>query len=333
MLRDCPFGGPDARLPYVLLHPRQGVVLLEPAPLRLLDAVARLRARLEAVRFSAIFPGDLPILHLTLGPEGFAGLGERLDAALSQQPPLNLAGGETWVAAVERALLAERPLPEPPAWRLRRQTRPKRRRLFLLGLGLLLTVVAAVGATLLLRPRTAPTPVPIPAAVPARVAPPPVVALPPAPLPVVPEPPVAVPPPQAEPLAAPAVAEPPPVAAPPARRPPRASRPVPVAEPAEPAPPPVAAPPNRPARVVRPAPVVEAAPVEPAAPPPVAAPFTLPPFTLPPAGTAEAEQPTGDAARHDAMLARCRRVFAALRHGAPVGDADLGFFDRWCQVR
>jgi hypothetical protein len=43
--------------------------------------------------------------------------------------------------------------------------------------------------------------------------------------------------------------------------------------------------------------------------------------------------PTRSAAQEAAMLARCQQVFTRLRRGTPVNDDDLGFFDRWCQVR
>jgi len=98
VLRDCPLGGPGGVvLPYALLHPGMGVALLDLAPHRTPGAEALLRQRLDATRFSAIFPGSLPVAHLVLPPERLPDLPQVLDAAFGRLPPLALAGGDSWV--------------------------------------------------------------------------------------------------------------------------------------------------------------------------------------------------------------------------------------------
>src|SRR3712207_4555403 len=63
VLRDCPLGGDGPLVPLALLHPARGVALVEPRrPGPGTDGPARLRARLEAVRFASIYPGHLPIV-------------------------------------------------------------------------------------------------------------------------------------------------------------------------------------------------------------------------------------------------------------------------------
>lgn len=116
---------PDRRLggvsiPLVLLHPRHGVVLAGgPA-----DGPARLRQRLEAGRFPAIFHGHLPIARTDQPPADPA-------AALQGQPPLSLPGGEAWVLAACRALENEAPVSPPQRLGFRARRRRTRRRLAL----------------------------------------------------------------------------------------------------------------------------------------------------------------------------------------------------------
>src|SRR4051794_38692320 len=66
-LKDCSLSGlaDDARqVAYVLLHPRIGVALLDFTPGQLDGAAAALHHRLAAARFTAIFPGHLPVAAL-----------------------------------------------------------------------------------------------------------------------------------------------------------------------------------------------------------------------------------------------------------------------------
>ncbi|MFZ4405955.1 MAG: hypothetical protein ACOYOH_01375 [Paracraurococcus sp.] len=130
----------------VLLHPARGIALLEAAPRWTPGAPARLRRRLALAQFAAIFPGHLPILHLPLQRDALEGLPPCLAAAFAQEAPLDLPGGDAWMAVVQRALLA-------PAAATGTATRRRGRMAGLAGLAL----TAALGAAfLLLRPAGAP---------------------------------------------------------------------------------------------------------------------------------------------------------------------------------
>jgi hypothetical protein len=68
-LQDCNLSGQLSHpvvVPFVLMHPDVGVVLIDISPASNPEAEAILRRRLEAARFESIFPGFLPILHLRL---------------------------------------------------------------------------------------------------------------------------------------------------------------------------------------------------------------------------------------------------------------------------
>jgi hypothetical protein len=90
----------------VLLHPAHGVALLESPPHWTPDAPARLRRRLAQARFAAIFPGTLPVVHARLQRGALSGLPQLLANGFAAQPPLDLPGGDAWMRAVRRALLA-----------------------------------------------------------------------------------------------------------------------------------------------------------------------------------------------------------------------------------
>lgn len=126
-LRDCPLGGDGPPVRLALLHPAIGVALIGPRAQGGPDPAARLRRRLEAVRFTAVFPGHLPIV--TLGQVAAPDLPAALQAAFARLPPLRLPGGDAWVGAVERALAATHPPPAPPvgAGQQRRAVRRRRR--------------------------------------------------------------------------------------------------------------------------------------------------------------------------------------------------------------
>ena len=69
ILRNCRLGQQRGGVGLTaLIHPRIGVALLDGVPARLPGAEAAFRARLEAARFPAIFPGTLPVVHLCLTP-------------------------------------------------------------------------------------------------------------------------------------------------------------------------------------------------------------------------------------------------------------------------
>ncbi len=92
---------------YLVLHARRGIALVDPAA-RPDDPVAAARAFLESEAFFRFFPGELPIVHVVLAPEGARELERRLDDALATLPPLTIADAE-WpdaVAALARAKTA-----------------------------------------------------------------------------------------------------------------------------------------------------------------------------------------------------------------------------------
>jgi hypothetical protein len=98
-----PFQGQALLVPHVLLHPEIGVALIDIAPGETAGAEAAFRDRLEAARFAAIFPGDLPVVHLQLQPEELGSLGTLLPQAFAGLPLLRLPGGDGWVSVVRRA--------------------------------------------------------------------------------------------------------------------------------------------------------------------------------------------------------------------------------------
>ncbi|WP_149538430.1 SH3 domain-containing protein [Siccirubricoccus phaeus] len=115
----------------ILLHPGIGLALLAPDLPAARAALAALCHRLEVTGFVALYPGTLPMLALDLAPGEEADLPARLEAGFAAWPPLDLPGGEGWVAALRRAVLrpgaGEAPAPEAvpvPEGRLRRPGRP-----------------------------------------------------------------------------------------------------------------------------------------------------------------------------------------------------------------
>jgi hypothetical protein len=129
VLRDCPLGGEGPVVPLALLHPGLGVALVEPRRQGATGAAgpARLRARLEAARFGAVYPGHLPILGIdTEVLADPAALRPALEAAFAAALPIALPGGGAWVAAVARALTATSPPPPAPS-APRRHASPARR--------------------------------------------------------------------------------------------------------------------------------------------------------------------------------------------------------------
>ncbi|SDB35949.1 SH3 domain-containing protein [Belnapia rosea] len=111
-------------VPLVLLHPEFGVALLGVPGAVAEAAAAALRQRLEAARFSAIFPGYLPVVTLAMMPGEPLNLQRRLAAAFAAVPPLHLAGGDGWIALVQRLLLS-RPLVRVGAPTPVREARPE----------------------------------------------------------------------------------------------------------------------------------------------------------------------------------------------------------------
>ena len=132
----------------VLLHPARGVALLETPPHWTPDAPARLRRRLAQARFAAIFPGTLPVVHARLQRGALSDLPQLLAKGFAALPPLDLPGGDAWMAAVRRALLAPADAPG--------TARAGRRRGRLLGAAGLVLASALGGAFLAQRPPAPP---------------------------------------------------------------------------------------------------------------------------------------------------------------------------------
>ena len=107
-------------VPMALLHPEFGVALLGVPGAVAEAAAAAFRQRLEDARFPGIFPGHLPVVTLAMLPGEPLNLRRRLAAAFAAVPPLELAGGDGWIALVSR-LLQTRPLVRPPSPGPRRQ--------------------------------------------------------------------------------------------------------------------------------------------------------------------------------------------------------------------
>ncbi|TDH62740.1 hypothetical protein E2C06_10070 [Dankookia rubra] len=153
MLPHAVIGGPGeapVTIDIVLLHPARGVALLEAPPHWTPDAPARLQRRLTQARFAAIFPGTLPVVHARLERGAVAGLPQLLAREFAAQPPLDLPGGNAWVAVVRRALLAPAETAAP--------ARDGRRRGGLIGATGLVLAGALGGGFLAARPTAAPKP-------------------------------------------------------------------------------------------------------------------------------------------------------------------------------
>ncbi|MBK1659459.1 hypothetical protein, partial [Paracraurococcus ruber] len=96
-------------MPHVLLHPEIGVALIDIAPGQTPHAESAFRARLEAARFAAIFPGHLPVVQLQFQPEDLIRADALLREAFAALPPISLPGGDGWVSVVRRALAQRAP--------------------------------------------------------------------------------------------------------------------------------------------------------------------------------------------------------------------------------
>src|SRR4051812_3355954 len=120
-----PFQGQALLVPHVLLHPEIGVALIDIAPAAAAGAEQAFRDRLESARFAAIFPGQLPVVHLQLQPEELGSLGALLQQAFATLPPLRLPGGDGWVSVVRRALASRGPLRDGPREQARDRAMPQ----------------------------------------------------------------------------------------------------------------------------------------------------------------------------------------------------------------
>ena len=117
----------DAGADAVLVHPAVGVALIDLAPNAAGDARAALIAHLERERFFQYFPGELPVVAVSIAVEDLPAIGERLEASFAAAPALGIGDGD-WADAVIELLLqpedvamtptssfaAPPPEPEPP---------------------------------------------------------------------------------------------------------------------------------------------------------------------------------------------------------------------------
>lgn len=318
--RDCRLRPSDrGGSPTVLIHPARGIAVLDVLPSNTPDAADALRARLAAARFPAIFAGHLPVVHLRVAPRQMPFLPSLLDDAFAAQPPLRLPGGDAWVGVAARALTAEHPVPRLESRRFSGATdeRPHGRRAAaaLRKAGAVSVCLAALGGVLGLALRGAPAPVPSsPVAAPAGDGGPREAALP------------ALPP--AAPESVPAAAPPPPS---PPRGETAAIAPIPegLSPPALPQPPAEVPPPPPPPPQRTASPPSATRPPEAGSPPNRRAAERTAPRRQQEAGAAPS--PAGAApSSPEAAAERCRRVSALVGSGAPLGDADMRFFNEAC---
>lgn len=88
----------------VLIHPNIGVALVDLAPHSPEAALDGLRTRLEREDFGHFFPGDLPLVAVSIAEDEIDAIGERLAAAFDAAPLLAIADGD-WADAVAELLL------------------------------------------------------------------------------------------------------------------------------------------------------------------------------------------------------------------------------------
>lgn len=100
--------GYDARdaVDAVLVHPKIGIALVDLAPANPTEAVDALDEHLAHERFARYFPGDLPIVGLSVAADDIIEIGECLAAAFDAAPRLSIQDMD-WADAVIEALLAD----------------------------------------------------------------------------------------------------------------------------------------------------------------------------------------------------------------------------------
>ena len=105
LLRQRRIGSDEAEpIEVVLVHPEIGVALVDEAPRDPAAGARRLRSYLDEQRFVEFFPGDLPIVTLSVGADEFDMVGERLAAAFEAAPRLSVADSD-WADAVIELLM------------------------------------------------------------------------------------------------------------------------------------------------------------------------------------------------------------------------------------
>lgn len=105
LLRDRQIGDQQADpVDVVLIHPEIGVALVDESPRDPAQNAHRLRHFLNEQRFGEFFPGELPIVTLSVASDEFETLGEQLAAAFEAAPRLSLADAD-WADAVIELLM------------------------------------------------------------------------------------------------------------------------------------------------------------------------------------------------------------------------------------
>ena len=115
LLCDRPIGD-DSResVGVVLIHPDIGIALVDEAPRDPKPAVPAFQAYLERERFAEFFPGELPIVALSVAADDIPLIGEQLEAAFDAAPRLTVADRD-WADAVIELLLLPSDLSMAPA--------------------------------------------------------------------------------------------------------------------------------------------------------------------------------------------------------------------------
>lgn len=106
MLNHSISGAPSlpSRVCFALLHPEQGVVLLDFAPDSTSRAVERLRRALTVARFQRIFPGHLAIVYRQVSQDDIPRLADLIGAAFMDEPTTEIDGGHRWIGLARRVL-------------------------------------------------------------------------------------------------------------------------------------------------------------------------------------------------------------------------------------
>ncbi|HJT06312.1 MAG TPA: hypothetical protein VJ747_05280, partial [Stellaceae bacterium] len=108
LLRHRRIGGDQAEpVEVVLIHPEIGVALVDEAPRDPAPSARRLRDYLDGQRFGEFFPGELPIVTLSVAVDEFEMLGDRLAAAFEAAPRLSVADADWADAVVELLMVAD----------------------------------------------------------------------------------------------------------------------------------------------------------------------------------------------------------------------------------
>src|SRR5689334_22963932 len=115
LLRDRRIGDADPTIDVVLVHPEIGVALVAMAPTDPSGGVDALAAYLERERFGEFFAGELPIVSLCVAPDDVPAIGEALEQAFAEVPPLAIADKD-WADAVIELLLTPDDLTMAPAF-------------------------------------------------------------------------------------------------------------------------------------------------------------------------------------------------------------------------